>query len=197
MSSIDRLTRELAKLPGVGKKTALRLCYHLVKGSKEDARNLARSLVDMVERVHACPQCGYFCEGELCEICADPTREPALLCVVEEAFQVGAIDRTGRYKGRFHVLGGRLSPLDGVGPESLNIGNLVERVRALEPGTVEVILATNTSVEGEATAVYLENLLRPFTMRVTRLARGLPMGSDLEYVDGTTLAEALRGRREM
>lgn len=197
MSSIERLTRELSRLPGIGNKTALRLCYHLVKGSKDDARRLAGALVEMTERVRPCPRCGYFCEGDLCEICADANRDRGLICVVEEAFEVGAIDRTGRYKGVFHVLGGRLSPLDGVGPEKLNIQGLVDRVREQGAAMAEVILATNTSVEGEATAVYLENVLRPFTLRVTRLARGLPMGSDLEYVDGTTIAEALSGRREM
>ncbi len=151
----------------------------------------------MAEKVRSCPQCGYFCEDDLCEICSDPGRDRGVVCVVEEAFEVGAIDGTGRYRGMFHVLGGRLSPLDGVGPDKLNIRQLVDRVQAMGDAAKEVILATNTSVEGEATAVYLENVLRPFPLRVTRLARGIPMGSDLEYVDGTTIAEALSGRREM
>lgn len=197
MSAIDNLTRELSRLPGIGNKTALRLSYHLVKGSKDDIRRLAETLNEVAERIHPCPTCGNYCDGALCSICSDPGRDPEVICVVEEAFDVGAIDRTGRFRGRFHVLGGRLSPLDGVGPEKLNIGDLVERIRDPAAEVKEVILATNASVEGEATAVYLENVLRGPAVRVTRLARGIPVGSDLEYVDGTTIAEALAGRREM
>lgn len=195
MSAFDDLTRELRRLPGIGTRTALRLAYHLVKGPKEDIRRLARALVDAAERIHPCPQCGNYCSAEICSVCRDPTRDRNTICVVEEAYEVGAIERTGHYGGVFHVLGGRLSPLDGVGPDELDIGRLVER--ASDPGErpKEVILATNASVEGEATAVYIEGLLRPFAVRVTRLARGIPVGSDLEYVDGTTIAEALAGRR--
>ena len=197
MSVIDRVTGELTRLPGIGQKTALRLAHFLMKGSKDDTLRLARAFVELAERIRPCTRCGNFSEQELCEICANPRRDPAVLCVVEEAFEVGAIERTGRFQGLFHVLGGRLSPLDGIGPDELRIGSLLERVRASAGTLREVIIATNASVEGEATAVYLEQLVRPLGPRVTRLARGIPVGSDLEYVDGTTLAEALAGRREM
>ena len=197
MSAIDTLTKELSRLPGIGSKTALRLSYHLVKGSKDDIHRLAGALKQVAEHVHPCPTCGNYCDGELCAICADGTRDGQVVCVVEEAYEVGAIERTGRFRGVFHVLGGRLSPLDGVGPEKLNIAALQRRIRDSDPEVREVILATNASVEGEATAVYIENLLRGSEIRVTRLARGIPVGSDLEYVDGTTIAEALAGRQEM
>ena len=208
MSVIEQLTREFGRLPGIGRKTALRLVYHIMKGSKDDARRLARAIGDVADRVRPCERCGNFSEAELCEVCSNPRRDPSVICVVEEAYEVGAIERTGQYRGLYHVLGGRLSPLDGVGPEELNVADLVARVQpegdgeqtteGAEDGPVEeVIVATNSSVEGEATAVYLENLIRPLGVRVTRLARGIPVGSDLEYVDGTTLAEALSGRREM
>ena len=197
MSVIDQLTGELARLPGIGPKTALRLVHHLMKGSKDDARRLARSVAELADRIRPCRQCGNFSEHELCEICTNPRREATELCVVEEAFEVGAIERTGRYRGLYHVLGGRLSPLDGIGPDELSFSALLERIRASNGVVRELIIATNASVEGEATAVYLEQQVRPLGPRVTRLARGLPVGSDLEYVDGTTIAEALAGRREM
>jgi recombination protein RecR len=197
MSVIDQLTGELARLPGIGPKTALRLVHHLMKGSKDDARRLAGSVAELADRIRPCRQCGNFSEHELCEICTNPRREATELCVVEEAFEVGAIERTGRYRGLYHVLGGRLSPLDGIGPDELSFSALLERIRASNGVVRELIIATNASVEGEATAVYLEQQVRPLGPRVTRLARGLPVGSDLEYVDGTTIAEALAGRREM
>lgn len=197
MSALDGLTRELRRLPGVGVRTALRLAYHLVKGPKEDIRRLARALAEVAERIHPCPRCGNYCSADVCSVCRDPSRDRSVICVVEEAYEVGAIERTGRYSGLFHVLGGRLSPLDGVGPDELEIRRLLERVSDPDEKPEEVILATNASVEGEATAVYIEGLLRPFAVRVTRLARGIPVGSDLEYVDGTTIAEALAGRREV
>ncbi|MDE2752162.1 MAG: recombination mediator RecR [Gemmatimonadota bacterium] len=197
VSAIGNLTRELGRLPGVGTKTALRLAYHLVKGARGDTRRLARALEDVADRVHPCPRCGNYCEAELCQVCQDPSRDQEVICVVEAAYEVGAIERAGRYKGLFHVLGGRLSPLDGIGPEKLNIAGLIERLDGAGTPAREVILATNASVEGEATAVYLERILRPREVRITRLARGIPVGSDLEYVDGTTIAEALAGRREM
>jgi recombination protein RecR len=198
VSVIDRLTGELSRLPGIGSKTALRLVYHLMKGSADESRRLARAIEDVAERIRPCARCGNFTEEELCPVCSDPRRDPSVLCVVEEAYQVGAIERTGEYRGMYHVLGGRLSPLDGIGPEELSVESLVERVEGDGgEGVAEVIVATNASVEGEATAVYLENLLRPLGARVTRLARGIPVGSDLEYVDGSTIAEALSGRREM
>lgn len=197
MSAIEELTGELRRLPGIGTRTALRLAYHLVKGSKEDIRRLARALAEVAERIRPCSCCGNYCSSDICSVCRDPSRDRSMICVVEEAYEVGAIERAGRYGGLFHVLGGRLSPLDGVGPDELDIGGLLKRVRDPVEEPKEVILATNASVEGEATAVYLESLLRPFPLRVTRLARGIPVGSDLEYVDGTTIAEALAGRREV
>jgi recombination protein RecR len=200
MSLIDQLAEDLARLPGIGPKTALRLVYHLMKGSPDDARRLARSIRDVADRIRPCGRCGNFTEHDLCSVCTDPRRDPAVVCVVEEAYEVGAIERTGRYRGLYHVLGGHLSPLDGVGPDQLSVSGLVERIReggAMGREVREVIVATNASVEGEATAVYLEGVIRPLGPRVTRLARGIPVGSDLEYVDGSTLAEALSGRREM
>lgn len=197
MSVIDRLTGELSRLPGVGTKTALRLVYHLMKGSPDDARRLATAIRDVADTVRPCERCGSFSEEPLCEVCSDPRRDEAVLCVVEEAYEVGAIERTGQFRGRYHVLGGHLSPLDGIGPDELNVQALRERLPEQGGEVREVILATSSGVEGEATAVYLEGLLRPGGVRVTRLARGIPVGSDLEYVDGSTLAEALAGRREM
>lgn len=197
MSAIDRLTDELARLPGIGSRTALRLVHHLMKGSKDDTRRLARSLADLADKIRACDVCGNFSEHELCGICANPRRDASVLCVVEEAYEVGAIERTGQFRGIFHVLGGRLSPLDGIGPEELNVASLLERIHGSDEGIQEVIIATNASVEGEATSVFLEQEIRPLGPRVTRLARGIPVGSDLEYVDGTTIAQALAGRREM
>lgn len=194
---IERLTSELSRLPGVGQKTALRLVHHLLKGPREDTYRLSRSLVDLADKIRPCRECGNFSEGDLCEVCANPKRDRSVLCVVEEAYEVGAIERTGQFRGIFHVLGGRLSPLDGVGPEELSMGALLRRIADSEGEIQEVIVATNASVEGEATAVYLEGQIRALGPRVTRLARGIPVGSDLEYVDGSTIAQALAGRREM
>lgn len=197
MSVIEELAREFGRLPGVGPKTAQRLVYHLLKGAPDDGRRLASAIREAVDRVHPCSRCGNFAETELCDVCVNPRRESGVICVVEEAFEVAAVERTGSYRGLYHVLGGHLSPLDGVGPEELNIPSLLDRVRDTDAPVEELILATSAGVEGEATAVYLEGLFRPLGVRVTRLARGIPVGSDLEYVDGSTLAEALSGRREM
>lgn len=197
MSVIQQLTGELSRLPGIGPKTALRLVHHLLKRLPEENKRLSRSIEELAERVRPCRDCGNYSEAELCEICSNPRRDPSILCVVEEAYEVAAIEGTGQYDGLYHVLGGHLSPLDGIGPEQLNLGLLLDRIDGAEGGITEVIVATNASVEGEATAVYLENLIRPRGPRVTRLARGIPVGSDLEYVDGITIAEALAGRREM
>jgi len=197
VSAIDDVTRELSRLPGVGPRTATRLVFHLLRGSADEARRLARSILELAERVRPCRDCGNFSEAELCDICLDVERDRSLVCVVEGAFELRSLDRTGEYQGLFHVLGGRLSPLDGVGPEELRIESLLRRIRESPDGVAEVILATSPTVEGEATAVYLEGVLRPLGPRVTRLARGIPVGGDLEYVDGSTLAEALSGRREM
>ncbi|MBT8395313.1 MAG: recombination protein RecR [Gemmatimonadetes bacterium] len=197
MSVIDQLTRELSRFPGIGPKTAVRLVYHLMKRPKEEAHRLSQAVRDVADRIRPCLVCGNFSEAERCEVCSDPGRDRSTICVVEEAYEVGAIERTGQYRGQYHVLGGHLSPLDGIGPENLNLDTLLDRVTEGDTEVSEIIVATNASVEGEATAVYLENVVRPLGPRVTRLARGIPVGSDLEYVDGTTIAEALSGRREM
>jgi len=197
MSVIEDLSKELARFPGIGPKTALRLVYHLMKRPKEDAHRLARAIRNVADQIHPCRRCGNYSEAEICQVCSDSRRDRSTICVVEEAYQVGAIERTGQYRGQYHVLGGHLSPLDGVGPGELNLQTLLERVRESDGEVTEIIVATNASVEGEATAVYLENVVRPLGPQITRLARGIPVGSDLEYVDGTTIAEALSGRREM
>jgi recombination protein RecR len=195
MSAIDDLTTELAKLPGIGKKTALRLTYHLLKQSADRSLRLAHALEVLAERVHPCPRCHNLTEAELCAICADPRRDTSVICAVEEASDIGAIERSGEFRGLFHVLGGRLSPLDGVSASDLAIEDLVGR--AAEGGVREVILATNPSIEGEATALYVQQALAPTRVRVTRIARGLPVGGDLEYADGVTIAQALVARRDM
>ncbi len=197
MSVIENLVSEFARLPGVGPKTAQRLVYHLMKRPREEMVRLAAAIRDVAERIRRCATCGNFSEAALCELCSDPRRDRALICVVEEAFEVRAIERAGAYRGLYHVLGGRLSPLDGIGPEELSVDPLLDRIRSSGGTVEEVIVATNSSVEGEATAVYLEGLIRSMGPRVTRLARGIPVGSDLEYVDGSTIVEALTGRREM
>ena len=195
MSAIEELITELARLPGIGRKTAQRLTFHLLQQPPELVGRLASALVAVGERVRPCEDCGNLTEEQPCAICRDPRRDPALLCVVEDASAVSLVDRATDFRGRYHVLGGRLSPLDGVGPEALRLDRLVGRV---EEGTVrEVILATNPSMEGEVTATYIQQLLAGRGVRVTRLARGLPMGGDLEYVDGVTLAHALVARQEV
>ena len=195
MSAIDELAAELAKLPGIGRKTALRLTYHLLKQPRERSIRLAHALETLAERVHPCPRCFNLTEEAECAICRDPRRDAGVICAVEEAADIGAIERAGEFRGRYHVLGGRISPLDGMGPEDLTITALERRVTG---GAIrEVIVATNPSVEGDATALYLQQVLAPLGVRVTRLARGLPMGGDLEYADGITIAQALSARREM
>lgn len=195
MSAIEELVAELAKLPGIGRKTAQRLTFHLLKQPPEAAARLARAIGEARERVRACGTCGNLTDADPCAICADPRRDAAVLCVVEESADVGAIERAGRFRGRYHVLGGRLSPLEGVGPEALRVDGLLARVR--EGGVREVIVATNPSMEGEVTATYLQQILAATGVRVTRIARGLPIGGDLEYADGVTIAQALLARREM
>ena len=195
MSAIEELIPELARLPGIGRKTAQRLTFHLLQHPPEQAVRLSSALIAVTERVRPCAECGNLTEDQPCAICSDPRRDPGMLCVVEEASAVAVVDRSTDFRGRYHVLGGRLSPLDGVGPESLRLDPLVRRVR--EGGVREVILATNPSMEGEVTATYVQQLLAGLGVRVTRLARGLPMGGDLEYVDGVTLAHALVARRDV
>jgi recombination protein RecR len=197
MSAIDDLTGELARLPGIGRKTALRLTYHLLKQPKEQSRRLAEALRTLSDKVRPCSRCFNLTEEELCVICRDPRRDSALICVVEEAADIGAIERAGEYRGHFHVLGGRLSPLDGVTPDDLTIPQLVQRIERTGNGIREVILATNPSLEGEATALYVQRQLATFPLSVTRIARGLPVGGDLEYADGVTIAQALSARRAM
>lgn len=187
---------ELAKLPGIGRKTAQRLTFHLLKEPKAVALRLAEAIRGVTDRVQACGSCGNLSDTDPCAICADPRRDATLLCVVEEPGDLTAIERAGQFRGRYHVLGGRLSPLEGVGPESLQIDRLVARV-SNGAGVREVIVATNPSMEGEVTATYLQQVLRGSGVKVTRIARGLAVGSELEYADGVTIAQALAARREM
>jgi recombination protein RecR len=195
VSAIDDLTTELARLPGIGRKTALRLTYHLLKQPPEQSRRLAVALQTLSEKVRPCSRCFNLTEEELCSICRDPRRDPAVICVVEDAADIGAIERAAEFRGQYHVLGGRLSPLDGITPDDLTLRQLVLRVE--QGGIREVILATNPSLEGEATALYVQRQLAAFELSVTRIARGLPVGGDLEYADGVTIAQALSARRAM
>ncbi len=195
MSAIDELITELSRLPGIGRKTAQRLTFHLLQQPAEQVGRLTRALAAVTERVRPCESCGNLTEEQPCGICRDPRRDLSLLCVVEEPSTVGVVERSTDFRGRYHVLGGRLSPLEGIGPEALRLDALVRRVR--DEGVREVILATNPSMEGEVTATYIQQLLTELPVRVTRLARGLPMGGDLEYVDGVTLAHALVARQEV
>ncbi len=191
---VQRLIDEFTRLPGVGPKTASRLTYFLLRGDGQQPRDLAQALLELKERTRFCSTCFNITESDPCPVCADATRQTGVLCVVEEPLDVLAIERTN-FKGRYHVLHGVLSPVEGVGPEDLRIKELVARARR-EPLT-EVILATNVSLEGEATALYVQKQLAPLGVKVTRLARGLPVGGDLEYADETTLARALEGRSAM
>lgn len=196
MSAIEDLVTELARLPGIGRKTAQRLTFHLLKQPAEEAGRLADAIRRVREQVRACSTCGTLSDQDPCGICSDPRRDDTVLCVVEEAADANAIERAGRYRGRYHVLGGRMSPLDGVGPDDLSGEALVARV-GNGHGVQEVIVATNPSMEGDVTATWLQQLLAPTGVRVTRIARGLPVGGDLEYADGVTIAQALAARREM
>lgn len=197
MSAIDELAAELSKLPGIGRKTALRLTYYLIKQPAEQSRRLAAALAGVTERVRRCSVCSNLTEQDPCDICSDPRRDRSVICVVEEASDIAAIERAGEYRGMYHVLGGRLSPLDGVGPEDLSVAQLVARVREGKGEIREVIVATNPSMEGEATAIYIHRQIGTNGTMVSRIARGLPVGGDLEYADGVTIAQALNARREM
>ena len=192
---IGRLVAELAKLPGVGEKTAARLAFHILRAPAEDAVALASAITDLRAKIRLCSRCWDFTEEDPCEICRDQRREPGLLCVVAHPQDVIAIERTGGYRGRYHVLHGVLSPLDGIGPEDLRIAELIRRCG--EGDLREVIVATNPSVEGETTAIYLAKLIRPLGIRTSRIATGVPMGGELEYADRLTLARAIDGRREL
>ncbi len=197
MSAIEELATELSRLPGIGRKTALRLTYHLLKQPPEQSRRLAEALVAVSERVRRCSVCFNLTEQDPCAICAEPRRDQGLVCVVEEASDIGAIERSGEYRGVYHVLGGHLSPLDGIGPDELTIGRLLERLQGGGGQVREVIIATNPSLEGEATALYVQRQVAPLGPVVSRIARGLPVGGDLEYADGVTIAQALSARRAM
>jgi recombination protein RecR len=192
---IQDLIDELNRLPGIGPKSAQRLAFHIVKTQAQDARRLADAITRAKERVRFCRECFGVSEGELCRVCADPTRDLAVVCVVEEPKDVSAVEKAGVVKGRYHVLGGAISPMQGVGPDDLRVQELLDRVS--RNGIGEVILATNPNLEGNATAMYVAGLLKPLGVRVTRLASGLPVGGDLEYADEVTLGQALEGRREM
>jgi recombination protein RecR len=192
---VQNLIDELGRLPGIGPKSAQRIAFHLLKVPAEDARRLAAAIVDAKERVSWCRRCFNYAEGELCRYCSDPRRDATVVCVVEEPRDIIAVERTGEFRGLYHVLQGALSPIEGVGPEQLRMKELLARVGA--DGVTEVILATNPNIEGEATAMYLAKLLAPLEVRVTRIASGLPVGGDLEYADEVTLGRALAGRREL
>ena len=192
---VARLIDGFQRLPGIGPKTAQRLTFFLLKRPADEVRELAESLVGLKERIVACGTCFNVTDEDPCRICTDAARDPRLLCVVEEPNDLLAMERTGEFRGRYHVLLGALSPLDGVGPDDLKVRELLARLDV--GGVTEVILATNPNVEGEATALYLARLLRPLGVRITRIARGLPVGGDLEYADQVTLSKALEGRREI
>lgn len=192
---IQDLIDELARLPGIGPKSAQRLAFYLVKAPPQDARRLAEAIVGAKERVQFCRECFSVSERELCRICRDPGRDPTVICVVEEPKDQAAIEKAAVVKGRYHVLGGAISPLEGIGPDDLRVQDLLDRVS--RNGVHEVILATNPNLEGNATAMYVAALLKPLGITVTRLASGLPVGGDLEYADEVTLGQALEGRREM
>ncbi len=192
---IQDLIDELARLPGIGPKSAQRLAFFLVKAPAQDAHRLAEAIVAAKERVRFCRECFSISEGDLCRICSDPGRDQTVICVVEESKDQAVIEKAGVIKGRYHVLGGAISPLEGIGPDDLRVQELLDRVQ--RDGVQEVILATNPNLEGNATAMYVAALLKPGGIRVTRLASGLPVGGDLEYADEVTLGQALEGRREM
>jgi recombination protein RecR len=192
---VVRLIEEFHKLPGVGPKSAQRLTYYLLRAPQEEARALAEAILEVKEKITFCSVCQNVTDRDPCHICTNSERDPSLICVVEEPLDILALERTRSYNGLYHVLHGVISPMDGVGPEHLKVEELLERLKG---GSVqEVILATNPNLEGEATAMYLSRLLRPLGVRVTRLARGLPSGADLEYADDLTLTRALEGRQEM
>ncbi|MCL6499034.1 MAG: recombination mediator RecR [Firmicutes bacterium] len=193
--ALARLVEHLSRLPTVGPKTAQRLALHVLRMSEDEVRQLAEALLEAKARVKPCSVCFHLTEVDPCAICTSPTRDPSVLCVVEDSRDVLAIERAREFRGRYHVLGGAISPLDGVGPEDLRIRELLDRLRSGE--VREVIVATNPRVEGDATALYLARLIRPLGIRVTRLAHGLPVGGDLEYAEEVTLARALEGRREL
>ncbi|MBI2685831.1 MAG: recombination protein RecR [Acidobacteria bacterium] len=192
---LSRLVEEFRRLPGIGQKSAQRIAFYLLRASKEDAFRLARAVVDVKEKLGLCAICNNVSDGELCPYCANPGRDRSVICVVEEPPNILPIETTRTFAGLYHVLHGSISPLRGVGPEQLKIKNLLERLQSGE--TQEIILATNPTVEGEATAAYLSRLLKPLGLRVTRIAMGIPVGSDLEYADEVSMSKSLENRREL
>ena len=192
---IQRLVRELSKLPGIGEKSAMRLAYHILRSSSENARALAQAVLDIKESIKLCSKCFQLTDTDPCRICSDASRDAGLICVVEQPPDVAALDKAGDYNGLFHVLHGVISPLDGIGPDELKIEELIGRAQQDE--VKEIIIATNPTKEGESTAVYLADRLRDINVRVTRIAHGIPVGGEVEYTDSATLGMALGGRREM
>jgi len=193
--SLADLIERLQRLPTVGRKTAQRLAFYLLKAPASEAQELAAAILEVRRRIKPCAECNLLTDDDPCRYCADPGRDDSLLCVVEEGHDLATIERTSHFHGRYHVLGGSLSPLDGIGPDELHLGQLERRVR--EGHISEVIVATNPTVEGEATAAYLARMLKPLGVRVTRIAAGIPVGGDIEYVDEVTMSRALEGRREL
>ncbi|CAB4760330.1 unannotated protein [freshwater metagenome] len=191
--AIQDLIDELGRLPGIGPKSAQRIAFHIIQSERVDISRLADVLRTVKEKVKFCTECGNISEEDLCRICRDPRRDPTLICVVEESKDVIAIEKTREFRGKYHVLGGAISPIDGIGPENLRIRELMVRLAATE--IQEIIIATDPNLEGEATATYLSRLLKPLGMKVSRLASGLPVGGDLEYADEVTLGRAFEGRR--
>jgi recombination protein RecR len=192
---IARLLEELERLPGIGPKSAQRIAYWLLTAESADAERLAGAITEVKRTIHFCPRCFNFAEDDLCNVCADPQRDQTAICVVEEPRDLVAVDRTGEFRGTYHVLQGAISPMDGIGPERLRIRELIDRLASGE--VTEVVIATNPNVEGETTALYLARLIKPLGIKVTRIASGLPVGGDLEFADEVTLGRALEGRREM
>ncbi|SRR5581483_1827893 len=192
---LARLIAEFKRLPGIGQKSAQRLAFYVLRASREDAEQLAQAVLDVKDKLGLCQVCNNISDSELCVFCRNPNRDRSVLCVVEEAHNIVGIETTRQFNGLYHVLHGALSPLRGIGPEQLKIKNLVDRIAA--GGVEEVIVATNPTAEGEATAVYLSRLLKPLGIRVTRIAMGIPVGSDLEFADEVTIGKAMEGRREM
>lgn len=193
--AVAKLIEELAKLPGIGPKTAQRLAFHILRGSKENAFSLAKAIVNAKEKVGYCSVCCNLTDVNPCRICSNPGRDPSLICVVEDPRDVAAFERTKEFKGYYHVLHGAITPMEGIGPDQLRIKELLDRLHKEE--LKEVIIATNSSIEGEATAMYLAKLIKPLGIKVTRLAQGIPVGGDIEYADEVTLSRAFLGRREM
>ena len=190
---LAKLVNAFSKLPGIGGKTALRLAYHIISAPDQDVNELIDALGNIKEKIHYCAECGNFCEGEICDVCGDSRRDHSLICVVKDPRDVIAMEKTGSFKGVYHVLHGTISPMDGIGPDDIRIKELLGRLNNVN----EIIIATNPDVEGDATAVYIARLLKPFNIKTTRIAHGIPIGGDLEYIDEVTLAKALDGRREM